>query len=410
MFDSSKDDLGRTVRCSTIDTEGCVMSGNRWLYVDTYQVSQPTQGVPWSDSLGYGITSSSAIQRSLEQRGIEVVKPVVTVNGQDDSSNLRRVQWIADMYPAIQAALVHAKPDVVFLFHSFVTFPTVVRKMTQDIGRVVPIVGYTHGSHWDPTDLHRTELYPGLQLADLANLHVLDRLFVVSHYMKTVLTENIRTVNPSLAAEVEDRTRVVGLPVDVDLIDGYRTAAKFDRPTITFNHSPSTAKRPAVFFEAAAGVLRSHDVNILVTRRFSPESPGGARLKAITDRYPDRVILGDDMAIPDYYTALWKSDLQVSTASHESLGVATLEAMATGNCCVLPDIGAYSELVRGDADVLYDSSPAELTARLRHLLDHEEERLRIAGRLRSMTTPYETENVVSRILAEVSDLAPARHG
>jgi hypothetical protein len=52
------------------------------------------------------------------------------------------------------------------------------------------------------------------------------------------------------------------------------------------------------------------------------------------------VLLGNDMRLGDYYWALWMADIQVSTATHESLDVSTLEAMYTGNCCILPRLGS----------------------------------------------------------------------
>ena len=55
---------------------------------------------------------------------------------------------------------------MVFCFHAFHTFPVEVRRMLLDLGLRVPIVGYTHGSHWDVTDTYRSDHYPGLALAD----------------------------------------------------------------------------------------------------------------------------------------------------------------------------------------------------------------------------------------------------
>jgi hypothetical protein len=45
-------------------------------------------------------------------------------------------------------------------------------------------------------------------------------------------------------------------------------------------------------------------------------------------------------------TKLWAvpCDIQVSTALHESFGVATLEAMFAGNACLLPRHAVYPEL------------------------------------------------------------------
>ena len=71
------------------------------------------------------------------------------------------------------------------------------------------------------------------------------------------------------------------------------------------------------------------------------------------------------MALDDYYRALWMSDLQVSTASHESLGVSTLEAMYTENCCILPRVGSYPEICGNHSEILYDFGEEALEERLR---------------------------------------------
>lgn len=77
--------------------------------------------------------------------------------------------------------------------------------------------------------------------------------------------------------------------------------------------------------------------------------------------------LGNDMPIDRYYQALWRGHIQVSTATHESLGVATLEARATNNYCLLPRIGSYSEIAEHDSTVFYDDV-IDFTARLMRLV------------------------------------------
>ncbi len=114
-------------------------------------------------------------------------------------------------------------PDVIFSFHVFSTFPAEIRRMALDLGRSIPIVGYTHGSHWDPTDTFRFEVYPGMELLDLANLYVLDRILLVSQYMRTTLRDNIGAFNSSLAERLDAKAVVVGLPLDVQRIDACRT-------------------------------------------------------------------------------------------------------------------------------------------------------------------------------------------
>jgi hypothetical protein len=53
------------------------------------------------------------------------------------------------------------------------------------------------------------------------------------------------------------------------------------------------------------------------------------------------------MSLAEYYATLWASSIQVSTARHESLGIATLEAMYMNNCCLLPNRQSYPEITGG---------------------------------------------------------------
>lgn len=378
------------------------LSHQTWLYVDTYTTLRPVD-IPPSDALGYGLTSSTAIRQELTERGIRLIRPDVPVRRPNENPP-DRAEWTSTIYSAVLSAARRARPDVIFFFHIFAVFPSVVRKLLQDIGWKVPMVGYTHGSHWDPTDLYRFENYPELELADLANLYVLDRLLVVSNYMRYTLHENIALLSPGIAAKIDQKTSVTGLALDVEGIQLCRPPEKYSRPTIVFNHAPSSAKRPEMFMDAMSRIMGEHDVNVLVTRRFKKGDPGEIELRDLLRLYPDRVILGNDLTIPDYYSALWKSDIQISTATHESLGVATLEAMATDNCCLLPKVGAYPEVVRGDEDVLYSGTTNELTSRLHYLLEHPHERKRIAQRLQLVATGYAPQPVVDRILAAVERL------
>ena len=134
-----------------------------------------------------------------------------------------RLSWILSNYRSVLNALVEDPPDVIFSFHIFSTFPAEIRRMALDLGLSVPIVGYTHGSHWDPTDTFRFQVYPGMELLDLANLHVLDRILLASEYMRATLWENIGAFNSSLARQLDAKAVVVGLPLDVKRIDACRT-------------------------------------------------------------------------------------------------------------------------------------------------------------------------------------------
>jgi glycosyltransferase involved in cell wall biosynthesis len=111
------------------------------------------------------------------------------------------------------------------------------------------------------------------------------------------------------------------------------------------------------------------------------------------------------MPLDEYFEALWAADLQVSTATHESLGVSTLEAMYTGNCCLLPRIGSYPEICDRHPDVLYEPGEEQLEERLRYFLEHPERRRAVASELQRMSARFHPRAVVQKIAAEVLDLA-----
>jgi glycosyltransferase involved in cell wall biosynthesis len=377
----------------------------RVLYLDGYTVPDPKVGVPSSDAIGYGITASAVIREGLRALGLDVVRPRLDPSPAGTGGPEERLSWILSNYRSVLRILSEDPPDVIFCFHVFTAFPTEIRRMLLDLGMSIPIVGYTHGSHWDPTDTFRTKTYPGLEVLDLANLHVLDRVLLVSEYMRTTLRDTIGVFNPTVAEQVDAHAAVVGLPLDVDRIDACRSGRRFPRTTVVFNHAPVSSKNPDLFARVMARVLPDHEVAVLITRDFAPWQPGGEAIAELAGRFPEQVVLGRDMPLDAYYEALWAADLQVSTATHESLGVSTLEAMYTGNCCVLPRLGSYPEICDGHPDVLYDLGEGPLEERLRYFLEHPDRRRAVASQLQRMTARYHPRAVVQKISEEVLDAA-----
>ncbi|MDF2748185.1 MAG: glycosyltransferase-like protein 1 [Propionibacteriaceae bacterium] len=377
----------------------------RVLYLDAYTVAigkRPGRGSPpSSDAIGYAITSSTAIRTGLTALGWDVLQPQIDLPDEEDG-HVRRLRWLLRSYERALELLGSSPPDVIFIFHAFSVFPTEIRRMILDLRLKVPLVGYTHGSHWDPTDTFRFEVYPGMEVADLANLCVLDRVLLVSHQMHETLRTAIGEFNPSVAKMLESKYEVVGLPLDVQMIEASRTGTRDPRPLIVFNHAPVASKDPEMFVRVMRRILPRYDVRVLFTRKFLPEHAGGKAVAALADDFGDRVVLGNNLALPDYYSALWRAELQVSTATHESLGVSTLEAMYAGCCCVLPRVGSYPEIVGDQPDVLYDRGDDQLEERLRYFLDHPERRRALAGELQQAADRYRPEVVVRRI-SEVLD-------
>jgi len=379
--------------------------GHRLLYLDSYTVADAKAGAPSSDAIGYGITASGAVRDGLRAMGFDLrCLPVDPVRrGRADE---QRVSWLLSNYRFVLDALVKDPPDAIFSFHIFAAFPVEIRRMALDLGLNVPIVGYTHGSHWDPTDSYRFERYPGMELLDLANLHVLDRVLLVSEHMRLTLRSNIGALNESLARQVDAKAVVVGLPLDVERIDACRTDQRSEQTTVVFNHAPVSGKNPDLFVRVMARVLPRFDVAVLFTRNFAPGQVGAEAVAELARQFPDQVLLGRDMALDDYYRALWDADLQVSTASHETLGYSTLEAMHTDNCCILPRLGSYPEICQDHPDVLYELGEKALEERLRYFLDHPERRRVVASQLQQMAAAYRPQAVVTKIAAALIDVLP----
>jgi glycosyltransferase involved in cell wall biosynthesis len=219
------------------------------------------------------------------------------------------------------------------------------------------------------------------------------------------LRNTIGAFNTPLAEKIDARAAVVGLPLDIDRIDACRSGRRFSRTTVVFNHAPVSSKNPDLFARVMARVLPKHDVAVLITRDVAPWQPGGEAIAELVERFPEQVILGRDMPLDEYFEALWAADLQVSTATHESLGVSTLEAMYTGNCCILPRVGSYAEICDGHPEVLYEPGEGPLEERLRYFLEHPERRGAVASDLQRMTARYHPRTVVQRIAEEILDVA-----
>jgi len=97
----------------------------------------------------------------------------------------RRVRWTAAIYSTLVQALDVRVPDVIFVFHAFVVSTGGNSRLLFDLGLRIPIVGY---NPWESLgrdeDTFRTEAYPGLEFLDLANLLAMDRVLVVSAYLR----------------------------------------------------------------------------------------------------------------------------------------------------------------------------------------------------------------------------------
>jgi glycosyltransferase involved in cell wall biosynthesis len=398
----------------------------RVLFVPTYRHDPAAGTATASDALGFGVTCCDALIAGLRQIGLDV--RVLSIDRASPGGGARggpgsglgsaidggQTAWLAGALRAFDRAMAGDSYDAVLAFHAFWPFTSDLRRIMADRDRHCPLITYTHGSHWDPTDLFRFERYPELRWTDLGNLLAADRVLTVSHYMSRTLVRTVRRASREAAAELDSKLRTVGLPLDVGRIDAAARpngGGGGEPVTVVFNHSMTAAKRPEVFLAVAAEVLRQSPARILLTRHVPAGSPYSDQIADLRRRYPGRLLLGRDLPIDEYYSWLWASDVQVSTAVHESLGVATLEAMATRTFCLLPRIGAYPEIAAADPRLLYDDQ-AELCTRLIRLANSAVALAAAAGAAAShaerVRASYAPERIASNVRDVIADAARSR--
>jgi glycosyltransferase involved in cell wall biosynthesis len=380
-----------------------VNSPVRLLYVDCYTRPKRNRSAPPSSmALGYGVTASGVIQRELRRAGFDLVT-LTPPGGAEPDLRRGRLRWILRSYVEFMEAVAESSPHAVLVFHTFGLFPAELRRILLELESNVPMLGYTHGSHWDHTDSRRLDRYPGMQLTDLGNLAALDCVLFNSETAKRVILDNVAAHNATTARQIARGSLVAGLPLDTALLDATRTDERFPVPTVVFNHAINRGKDPALFARVADRVLADHAAQVLFTRGFEDTDDGATEIRRLARRHPGRVTFGGDLDVKEYYRALWMSDIQVSTARHESLGIATLEAMYTGNCCLLPRRGSYPEITADDAEALYDSAE-ELEHRLRLMLADGGRRRRLGARLSARARSYAPETVMPPIVAKIRSL------
>lgn len=354
-----------------------------------------------TDMIGYGVTVPGAIIEEMRRRGVDVID--VTPQEEDAEPTRAKLRWIYDSYKQVVDLLMKEEVDSIFIFHAFHHFPSELRRAICDTKSKARLVGYTHGSHWDPSDIFRFIFYPNLELLDLANLYSFDTIFLVSEYFRGILRTEIGKLNEKVAKQIYEKISVVGLPINTTLIDRYKTAKKFDDLTVVFNHNLISSKDPVMFVGVMDRLLKSYDLRVIFTRSICEDPEISSALKKFKEDNPNNVSFVEKPGADPYYPILWQSHIQVSTASHETLGVATLESMYTDTCCILPNHCSYPEITGYYEDCLYPYNEQALYDKLKHVIEDESARSRIASELKKRVEKYHPENVTAKILQSLQE-------
>lgn len=354
-----------------------------------------------TDMIGYGLTVPDAIIGEMKKKGVDVID--VVPQEETGEPTTAKLKWIYDGYKRIVDLLMVNEVDYIFVFHIFHHFSSELRRIICDTKSRSRLVGYTHGSHWDRSDIFRFIFYPDLELLDLANLRSLDTIFVVSEYLREILRTEITKLNQKVANEIYERISVVGLPINTSLIDMYKVDKKFDKTTVVFNHNLISSKNPNMFVRVMNRLLDRYDLRVIFTRSLCEDAEISANLKRFKEDHPNNVSFVEKPAADPYYPILWQSHIQVSTATHETLGVATLESMHTDTCCILPNHCSYPEITDNYEDCLYQYNEQALYDKMKHVIEDGSTRNRIAKELKKRVERYYPETVTTRILQALKD-------
>jgi len=175
----------------------------------------------------------------------------------------------------------------------------------------------------------------------------------VSEYYRQLLRDQLEPLGPKIIERFDHVARVVGLPVDTETIDTFSHFAGSrdgdrERVAIVFNHALRETKQPELAFRIIEHVLSSFDnCSVHLTRPIPDGTPLELQFKRMNRRFNHRIVCHQTLPLDQYYRLLWGTDIQFSTASHESFGVATVEAMYTGNACFTPQALSYPEVTGG---------------------------------------------------------------
>ncbi|MEE8239428.1 MAG: glycosyltransferase [Nitrososphaerales archaeon] len=360
-----------------------------------------------SDAVGYGHSTSDVFAKYLPKLGVNLTSYDDKTHNHDENVEVRRLRWIYRSYEWLIDEVRQKEYDAVMIFHAFQQFPSDVKRILADLELRTPLVAYSLGSHWDPTDTFRSLYYPDHSMSDLGNLLCADRVLVVSRYFRDVVVNNVSKLSKNIAKKLDAKIRVVGLPLNTELLDNHKADKGFEGTSIIFNHTLLPSKNPFSFLKICSNLLKKYnDLLIIFTRGPERNTDQGtlSLLQTLAKQYPDRVTVGNTMPLSEYYSTLWRSDIQVSTATHETLGISTLEAMYTHNCCILPNRCSYPEVTDGYEQVLYGDED-EMLDKLSYFIENESERKRVSAELARRSLRFSPMNIcpkVADVLEEVS--------
>ena len=211
---------------------------------------------------------------------------------------------------------------------------------------------------------------------------------------------------PSLISEVERRSDVVPVGVDLARIDALPRVRR-ERPLVLWNHRWEYDKGPDRFTDAILQLASDGSVFdvALAGEQFVTDPTGFSDMRAVLG---DRVVHYGEADDDRYLELLRSADVVVSTALQEFFGISITEAVYAGAFPVLPSGLVYPERVplTHHERCLYDGAD-DLVAKLTWALTNREEAAGVAAALRPSMAECDWRHIAPRLDSALAQTWPA---
>lgn len=246
------------------------------------------------------------------------------------------------------------KPDLILASDmlDLTTFLALTRNETSDIKTAI----YFHENQltypWSPTDRDVENSRDGhYAFVNYSSALAADRVFFNSRYHRNSFLGELPGFLKGFpdyneldtVQEIEKKSEVLHLGVDLKKFDAHKQVQKGEKPLIIWNHRWEYDKNPEEFFDALFQLQdEGHDFAVAILGQSYPKKP--AIFNEAKEKLGDKVVqFGYAKSFDEYAQWLWKGDILPVTSNQDFFGGSVVEAMYCNCYPLLPNRLAYPE-------------------------------------------------------------------